>query len=163
VLRRAAEVYQGLTDRFAPQQKTNYVNLFNEWVYILLYHYYCHYHRHYYHYCDQAVGFYTELDFLNEAANQQRLKDLLIEEGVTGVYVPKVYHEFCSRRVLVTEWIDGKKLSDSSPADIKELIIDAQEAFLVQLLQVGFFHSDPVYQLLFTITITIYTYNYNYN
>jgi hypothetical protein len=59
VLRRAAEVYQGLTDRFAPQQKTNYVDLFAEW----------------------AVGFYTELDFLNEAANQQRIKDLLIEEG----------------------------------------------------------------------------------
>ena len=118
VLRRAAEVYQGLTDRFAPQQKTNYVNLFNEW----------------------AVGFYTELDFLNEAANQQRLKDLLIEEGVSGVYVPNVYHDLCTRRVLVTEWIDGKKLSDSPPSIIKELIVDAQEAFLVQLLQVGFFH-----------------------
>jgi len=40
----------------------------------------------------------------------------------------------------VTEWIDGKKLSDSPPPVIKELIVDAQEAFLVQLLQVGFFH-----------------------
>ena len=39
VLRRAAEVYQGLTDRFAPQQRTDYVALFNEW----------------------AVGFYTEV------------------------------------------------------------------------------------------------------
>jgi hypothetical protein len=121
VLRRAAEVYQGLTDRFAPQQKTNYVSLFNEW----------------------AVGFYTELDFLNEAANQQRLKELLIENGVTGVYVPTVYHSLCRRRVLVTEWIDGKKLSESPPNIIKELIVDAQEAFLIQLLQVGFFHSDP--------------------
>jgi aarF domain-containing kinase len=27
-----------------------------------------------------AIGFYTELDFLNEAANQQRLKDLMIAE-----------------------------------------------------------------------------------
>ncbi len=62
VLRRAAEVYQGLMDRFAPQQKTNYVALLNEW----------------------AVGFYTELDFLNEAANQDRLKKLLSDQGVTG-------------------------------------------------------------------------------
>jgi aarF domain-containing kinase len=54
VLRRAAEVYQGLMDRFAPQQKTNYVALFNEW----------------------AIGFYTELDFTNEAANQAKLKRL---------------------------------------------------------------------------------------
>ena len=47
VLRRAAEVYQGLIKRFAPQQRTDYVALLNEW----------------------AVGFYTELDFKNEAAN----------------------------------------------------------------------------------------------
>lgn len=121
VLRRAAEVYQGLIDRFAPQQKTNYVALLNEW----------------------AVGFYTELDFLNEAANQDRLKRLLTQENVTGVYVPKVYHDLCSRRVLVTEWIDGVKLSSCPPEKINELIPAAQEAFLTQLLQIGFFHSDP--------------------
>lgn len=121
VLRRAAEVYQGLIDRFAPQQRTSYVALLNEW----------------------AVGFYTELDFLNEAANQQRLKDLMIQENVTGMYVPKVYHKYCTRRVLVTEWIDGKKLSECEPSQLNSLIPDAQEAFLTQLLQVGFFHSDP--------------------
>ncbi len=32
VLRRAAEVFQGLVERFAPQQKTNYVGLLNEWA-----------------------------------------------------------------------------------------------------------------------------------
>lgn len=122
VLRRAAEVYQGLMDRFAPQQRTNYVALLNEW----------------------AVGFYTELDFLNEAANQQRLKDLLISEKVSGMYVPKVHDELCTRRVLVSEWIDGKKLSECETAVLKDLIPDAQEAFLTQLLQVGFFHSGKI-------------------
>jgi predicted unusual protein kinase regulating ubiquinone biosynthesis (AarF/ABC1/UbiB family) len=39
VLRRAAEVYQGLMTRFAPQQRTDYVALLNQW----------------------AVGFYSEL------------------------------------------------------------------------------------------------------
>jgi aarF domain-containing kinase len=63
VLRRAAEVYQGLMDRFAPQQRTNYVALLNEW----------------------AVGFYTELDFLNEASNQMKVKELLTQEGVSGM------------------------------------------------------------------------------
>lgn len=121
VLRRAAEVYQGLMDRFAPQQRTNYVSLLNEW----------------------AVGFYTELDFLNEAGNQKRLTRLLADEGVTGMYVPKVYDELCTRRILVSEWIDGKKLSDCPPETVRELIPAAQEAFLTQLLQIGFFHSDP--------------------
>ena len=121
VLRRAAEIYQGLVDRFAPQQRTNYVALLNEW----------------------AIGFYTELDFLNEAANQQKLKDLMVEEGVVGVYVPRVYPELCTRRIMVSEWIDGRKLSDCGPDVVRALIPAAQEAFLTQLLQVGFFHSDP--------------------
>lgn len=117
VLRRAAEVYQGLVDRFAPNQKTNYVALLNEW----------------------AVGFYTELDFLNEAANQERLKKALTDEGVTGMYVPKVYHDYCTRRVLVSEWVDGVKLSSVPKETLQGLIPDAQEAFLTQLLQIGFF------------------------
>lgn len=119
VLRRAAEVYQGLMERFAPQQRTNYVALLNEW----------------------AVGFYTELDFLNEAANQQRLKDLLVAEDIAGMYIPEVYHQYCTRRVLVSEWIDGIKLSECGQEELRSLIPDAQESFLTQLLQVGFFHS----------------------
>ena len=65
------------------------------------------------------------------------------QEKVRGVYVPKVYHDYCTRRVLVTEWIDGEKLSDCPKEEIRELIGVGQECFLVQLLQVGFFHSDP--------------------
>mmetsp|Transcript_18897 Transcript_18897/g.45050 ORF Transcript_18897/g.45050 Transcript_18897/m.45050 type:complete len:923 (+) Transcript_18897:179-2947(+) len=121
VLRRAAEVYQGLVDRFAPQQRTNYVALLNEW----------------------AVGFYTELDFQNEGTNQRTLKNLLAEQNNTGVYIPEVYEEFSTRRILVTEWIDGIKLSECEPHEIKEYIKVGQECFLTQLLQVGFFHSDP--------------------
>ena len=56
------------------------------------------------------MGFYTELDFLNEAGNQQRLTDLLAAEGVDGIYIPKVYHNLSTRRVLVSEWIDGCKV-----------------------------------------------------
>ena len=121
VLRRAAEVYQGLVERFAPQQRTDYVGLLNEW----------------------AVGFYSELDFVNEANNQQRLKSLLAEEGKEGVYIPEVYREHCTRRLLVSEWVDGVKLSECEPDEIRELIAVGQESFLTQLLSVGVFHSDP--------------------
>ena len=121
VLRRAAEVYQGLVGRFAPQQRTDYVALLNEW----------------------AVGFYTELDFKNEAANMKRMTRVLEEASVQDVMVPKVYDDYTTRRVLVSEWVDGKKLSDCEPGEIKELIKIGQECFLVQLLQAGFFHSDP--------------------
>ena len=71
VLRRAAEVFQGLVERFAPQQRTNYVALLNEW----------------------AIGFYTELDFKNEADNQRKLREYLQDNNIKGVTVPKVYDE----------------------------------------------------------------------
>merc|ERR1719217_99405 len=35
------------------------------------------------------------------------------------------------------------KLSECEPSEIKDLIATGQECFLVQLLQAGFFHSDP--------------------
>lgn len=121
VLRRAAEVFQGLINRFAPQQRTNYVALLNEW----------------------AIGFYTELDFQNEASNQRRLRQILIDKEVPGIYVPKVFDDLCTRRILVSEWVDGKKLSECPPARVAEVTQFAQEAFLTQLFDVGFFHSDP--------------------
>eukprot|EP00808_Paulinella_micropora_P024115 g17880.t1 len=121
VLRRAAEVYQGLMRRFAPNQRTNYVALLNEW----------------------AIGFYTELDFVNEAANQKFLKKSLAEEGVTGIYVPEIVDALTTRRILVSEWVNGVKLSACSPAQIKEVTPDAQEAFLTMLLKIGCMHADP--------------------
>jgi len=121
VLRRAAEVYQGIVTRFAPQQRTDYVALLNEW----------------------AVGFYTELDFENEAANMRKMGEVLREANVTDVMVPSVYGQYTTRKLLVSQWIDGKKLSQCPPDEVRELIAVGQECFLVQLLQAGFFHSDP--------------------
>ena len=121
VLRRAAEVFQGLVERFAPQQKTNYVALLNEW----------------------AIGFYTELDFQNEGRNQERLRTSLIEAGVEGIVVPKVYQDMCTRRILVSEWMDGVKLSECESDEIADITKIAQEAFLLQLFEFGFFHADP--------------------
>jgi len=115
VLRRAAEVFQGLVERFAPQQKTNYVALLNEW----------------------AIGFYTELDFVNEAKNQDKLRTSLIEKNISGITVPKVYMDLCTRRILVSEWMDGKKLSDCPKEEIAEITAIAQEAFLTQLFELG--------------------------
>ena len=120
VLRRAAEVFQGLVERFAPQQKTNYVALLNEW----------------------SIGFYTELDFQNEARNQQRLRDNMKKNNVKGVVVPAVYEGMCTRRLLVSEWMDGIKLSDCSTEEIGTLIPVCQEAFLTQLFEDGFFHAE---------------------
>jgi len=84
-----------------------------------------------------AIGFYTELDFKNEAQNQKALRQILVENNVKGVNVPKVFDELCTRRLLVSEWMDGIKLSDCTPEEIKEVTPFAQEAFLVQLFEAG--------------------------
>ena len=121
VLRRAAEVFNGLIQRFAPQQRTDYVALLNEW----------------------AIGFYTELDFKNEASNQRRLREMLSDKNITGVMVPRTFDDLCTRRILVSEWVNGKKLSMASNEEIARVTPYAQEAFLTQLFEVGFFHADP--------------------
>ena len=89
------------------------------------------------------VGFYTELDFKNEGANMDRMRELLDAQGVRDVLIPAVYPQYTSRRVLVTEWVDGVKLSECTPDQVRDLLEVGQEVFLTQLLQVGFFHSDP--------------------
>jgi len=48
-----------------------------------------------------------------------------------------------TRRVLVSQWIDGTKLSELPAERIKAGIKEAQEVFLNQLLGWGFFHGDP--------------------
>lgn len=84
-----------------------------------------------------------ELDFSNEAQNQLRLRSMLLEKNITNVRVPQVYEEYCTRRILVSEWVDGKKLSDCPTETIARVTPAAQEAFLTQLFEVGFFHADP--------------------
>ena len=37
------------------------------------------------------------------------------------IYVPVVYEEFTTRKVLVAEWIEGEKLASSSPEVIERL------------------------------------------
>ncbi len=46
-----------------------------------------------------------ECDYELEAANQKRFRELLGHEQ--GVYVPLVFDEFCSKRVLTTEFVAG--------------------------------------------------------
>jgi len=84
-----------------------------------------------------------ELDYVNEAQNQIRCKDELEPRLKNKIYIPKVYSQFTSRKVLVTEWIEGEQLAKSSPDVINRLIPVGVECFLIQLLETGFFHADP--------------------
>ncbi|KAG6076343.1 hypothetical protein E4U16_002840 [Claviceps sp. LM84 group G4] len=55
-----------------------------------------------------------ETDFVNEATNSRTMRDLVnSEKSLKGrVYVPVVYSDLTTRRVLTTEWIEGVRLWD---------------------------------------------------
>jgi len=84
-----------------------------------------------------------ELDYVHEAANQARCKAGLEPRMGGRVYVPEVWQELTTRRVIVTEWIDGPQLAKSSKEVIQRLTPVGVECFLVQLLETGHFHADP--------------------
>ena len=41
------------------------------------------------------------------------------------------------------EWVTGVKLTGLQPEEIRRVVATGQEAFLTQLLEIGFFHGDP--------------------
>ena len=90
-----------------------------------------------------ASATFLELDYEHEAGNQERFAAQLCPRLGGRVYVPRVHRECTSRKVIATEWIEGVQLAKSSPEVINRLIPTGVECFLSQLLDVGFFHSDP--------------------
>ena len=87
-------------------------------------------------------GSYYELDYEHEAANQMEFKREFARRNCK-VKIPSVYTKYTTRRVLVTEWIEGTKLADAPQERIRELIPIGVELFLIQLLDFGRFHADP--------------------
>ncbi|MCS6884509.1 MAG: AarF/ABC1/UbiB kinase family protein [Acidobacteriota bacterium] len=87
-----------------------------------------------------------ETDYLREARNAERFKENF--KDWKEVYVPRIYWEFCSKRVLTMEFIRGVKVVDldaliaqgQSPKAINELM---HRTYFKQLLEDGFFHADP--------------------
>ena len=55
-----------------------------------------------------------ELDFAQEAANAKQTAEFIATEPrlADSVYIPKVYPELSTKKVMTAEWIDGVRLSD---------------------------------------------------
>lgn len=88
-------------------------------------------------------GAYGELDYEQEACNQRRFKDAVMNgpSSLRDVRVPEV--RLATRRVLVTDWVAGERLSQAPQATIKQLVPLGVELFCWQLLDLGFYHCDP--------------------
>ncbi len=89
---------------------------------------------------------YEEIDYVTEAANARRFKEMFKDDPV--IYIPKVYEEYTSRRLLVLEWIDGIKINDYPTLEAEgisrlEVAKRTVQAYFYQFFTAGFFHADP--------------------
>jgi ubiquinone biosynthesis protein len=87
-----------------------------------------------------------EIDYKTEATNMERMASQFLDDP--NVYIPKVYRETTTSRVLTTEYIDGIKISNVEAleaAGLDRKVITARGADLVlkQVFDHGFFHADP--------------------
>ncbi|TZE83134.1 ABC1 kinase family protein [Calorimonas adulescens] len=88
----------------------------------------------------------NEMDYKAELSNAETIKNNL--KGFTDFYIPRYYHEYCTRRVLTMEFIDGIKITDEEGlahigADKKKITRILIDSFFHQIIEDGFFHADP--------------------
>jgi aarF domain-containing kinase len=88
-----------------------------------------------------AARFLDEMNYRLEAGNAARFAADLA--ALPGVVVPQVVEEGSSADVLVTGWVEGERLSDSSAGDVRALCDTLLSAYLIQLLDTGLLHADP--------------------
>jgi ubiquinone biosynthesis protein len=93
-----------------------------------------------------AANLRFELDFRREADAMEEMALVIGDDA--GVRIPRVYRQFCSRRVLVQERMTGATIADldlagALPAERRELAETLLRSALDQVLRAGVFHADP--------------------
>lgn len=93
-----------------------------------------------------ASALRTEMDFRREAWNADRFRKNF--ENERHLYVPRIYWEFSTHRVVVMERIQGIKIDDlealeAAGYDRHRLATYAADFALKEVLIDGFFHADP--------------------
>ncbi|MEP0886599.1 AarF/ABC1/UbiB kinase family protein, partial [Trichocoleus sp. ST-U3] len=89
---------------------------------------------------------YQEIDYLHEGKNADRFSENF--RDYPRIAVPTVYWRYTTKRVLTLEYLPGIKIDDRQTLEAcginaKEIIQLGICAYLKQLLQDGFFQSDP--------------------
>ncbi|MDD4097794.1 MAG: AarF/ABC1/UbiB kinase family protein [Lentisphaeria bacterium] len=87
-----------------------------------------------------------ELDFSVERSNLARFARQFA--GRDGLYVPKVFRQYCSRRVLTMEFVHGIRCSNfealrAGGVDLLQVSELGATLLLEQFFEHGFFHGDP--------------------
>ncbi|KXS40334.1 MAG: 2-octaprenylphenol hydroxylase [Methanolobus sp. T82-4] len=87
----------------------------------------------------------TELDYTQEAQYIERFSYNFKDEK--SVYIPKVYWNYSSQKILTLEYIDGIKANDFQSLDKlgydrEKIAMIGSNAFMKQIFEDGLFHAD---------------------
>lgn len=85
-----------------------------------------------------------ELDYVHEAKNTVLYSEIL--RGEKNVHVAKIIPELSTKRLLTSEWLDGKPVLDykTAPLEVRnEIALNLFRAWYVPLYQYGIIHGDP--------------------
>lgn len=84
-----------------------------------------------------------ELDFTGEAANLERFAAHPHSERIR---FPTLYREYSTPRVLVTGWVEGKRLReflDDHHDRARDLLTALLDSYIQQITRFGVYHADP--------------------
>jgi ubiquinone biosynthesis protein len=87
-----------------------------------------------------------ELDYRNEARNIERFRTTY--KFRTDFYIPMVYREFSTDRILIMEYVEGCKITDMDQLrkwgiDPKVVVERGMDIYLTMSFEFGYFHGDP--------------------
>ena len=89
---------------------------------------------------------YEEMNYGAEARNAEIFRQNF--QKWPDIYVPHIYDIFSSKHVIVMEFIEGSKVTDTDALaaaghDPQKVVKLLARTYLKQLLEDGFFHADP--------------------
>ncbi len=87
-----------------------------------------------------------EIDYTLEATSMERFARHFLNDPTT--YIPKVFRDMTTERVLTMELVDGIKVSEidrleGAGLDRKTITVRGANFYLKQVFDFGFFHADP--------------------
>ena len=87
-----------------------------------------------------------EIDYTLEATSMERFARHFLNDPTT--YIPKVFREMTTERVLTMELVDGIKVSEidrleGAGLNRKTITVRGADFYLKQVFDFGFFHADP--------------------
>lgn len=93
-----------------------------------------------------AQNLKKELDYTLEGWNIERFKQNFAKDET--VYVPEVFWDYTTKKVLTMEYIDGIKVNqtdeiEKSGLDRKRIAVNGAKSIMKQIFIHGYFHGDP--------------------